>query len=126
MNHIVSRWHFRDADIHVEFMVSEIAEGNSGIYIHGNYEMQIFNSYGKQDLNEHADDGVAQEDDDDAAEEGRRALDLLPLEEEPEGPLQADDESEAAQKQDLENKSSLVNQKPGRSVPSDTVVILMT
>lgn len=54
VNHIVSRWHFRDADIHVEFMVSEIAEGNSGIYIHGNYEMQIFNSYGKQDLNEHA------------------------------------------------------------------------
>lgn len=53
VNHIVSRWHFRDADIHVEFMVSEIAEGNSGIYIHGNYEMQIFNSYGKQDLNEH-------------------------------------------------------------------------
>lgn len=53
VNHVVSRWHFRDADIHVEFMVSEVAEGNSGIYIHGNYELQIFNSYGKQELNEH-------------------------------------------------------------------------
>lgn len=53
VNHIVSRWHFRDADIHVEFNVSEIAEGNSGIYIHGNYELQIFNSYGKKDVSEH-------------------------------------------------------------------------
>jgi hypothetical protein len=46
VNHIVSEWHFRDADVHVEFMVSEIAEGNSGVYLHGNYELQIFNSYG--------------------------------------------------------------------------------
>ena len=92
---------------------------------HGSIELPEQNDE-SVDLNEHADDGVAQEDDDDAAEEGRRALDLLPLEEEPEGPLQADDESEAAQKQDLENKPILVNQKPGRSVPSDTVVFLMT
>lgn len=53
VNHIVSKWHFRDADIHVEFNVSEKAEGNSGIYIHGNYELQIFNSYGKTEITEH-------------------------------------------------------------------------
>ena len=53
VNHIVSKWHFRDADIHVEFMVSELAEGNSGIYIHGNYELQIFNSFGKKEVTEH-------------------------------------------------------------------------
>ena len=34
-------------------MVSDVAEGNSGIYIHGNYEMQIFNSFGKEEMNEH-------------------------------------------------------------------------
>lgn len=53
VNHIVSKWHFQDADIHVEFMVSETAQGNSGIYIHGNYEMQIFNSFGKKEITEH-------------------------------------------------------------------------
>jgi len=46
-NHIVSEIHFRDAEIHVEFMLPEKGQGNSGIYIHGNYEMQIFNSYEK-------------------------------------------------------------------------------
>lgn len=53
VNHIVSEWHFRDADVHVEFMVSEIAEGNSGVYLHGNYELQIFNSYGVASPTEH-------------------------------------------------------------------------
>ena len=53
VNHIVSKWHFQDADIHVEFMVSQIAEGNSGIYIHGNYELQIFNSFDKKEVTEH-------------------------------------------------------------------------
>ncbi len=48
-NHLVSQFHFRDADIHVEFMLPEGSKGNSGIYIHGNYEMQIFNSHGKAD-----------------------------------------------------------------------------
>ncbi|MDA1250372.1 MAG: DUF1080 domain-containing protein [Planctomycetota bacterium] len=47
-NHLVSRFHFRDADIHVEFMIAPTGSGNSGIYIHGNYEMQIFNSFGKE------------------------------------------------------------------------------
>jgi hypothetical protein len=47
-NHIVSSLHFRDADIHVEFQLPEQGSGNSGVYLHGNYEFQIFNSYGKQ------------------------------------------------------------------------------
>lgn len=46
-NHIVSKLHFKDADIHVEFMLAEKGSGNSGIYIHGNYEVQILNSFGK-------------------------------------------------------------------------------
>lgn len=49
-NHIVSLLHFRDADIHVEFMLPEQTDGNSGIYIHGHYELQIFNSLGKDEL----------------------------------------------------------------------------
>lgn len=47
-NHIVSQLHFRDADIHVEFMLPEKTSGNSGVYIHGNYELQIFKSFGKE------------------------------------------------------------------------------
>lgn len=43
-NHIVSQFHFRDADIHVEFKTNKGGAGNSGIYIHGNYELQIFNT----------------------------------------------------------------------------------
>jgi len=49
-NHIVSNWHFRDADIHVEFMLPAKGSGNSGIYIHGNYELQIIDSLGKDKL----------------------------------------------------------------------------
>jgi Domain of Unknown Function (DUF1080) len=52
-NHIVSKLHFRDADIHVEFKVDPKGEGNSGVYIHGNYEMQIFNSHGKAQPTDH-------------------------------------------------------------------------
>ena len=47
VNHIVSKLHFRDADIHVEFYINERGAGNSGVYIHGNYELQIINSFGK-------------------------------------------------------------------------------
>jgi len=47
-NHIVSKLHFRDAEIHVEFMVDPKGGGNSGVYIHGNYELQIYNSFGKK------------------------------------------------------------------------------
>jgi hypothetical protein len=45
-NHIVSTEVFRDADIHAEFVVDKQAEGNSGLYIHGLYEMQIYDSFG--------------------------------------------------------------------------------
>ncbi|MFO0866768.1 MAG: DUF1080 domain-containing protein [Gemmataceae bacterium] len=47
-NHIVSTLHFKDADIHVEFLLPEKGPANSGVYIHGNYEVQILNSFGKQ------------------------------------------------------------------------------
>ncbi len=45
-NHILSTEMFRDADIHAEFMVEKKAKGNSGLYIHGLYEMQILDSFG--------------------------------------------------------------------------------
>jgi hypothetical protein len=45
-NHILSTEVFRDADIHAEFVVDKQAEGNSGLYIHGLYEMQIYDSFG--------------------------------------------------------------------------------
>ena len=47
-NHIVSTTLFRDADIHAEFMTSPEAKGNSGLYLHGQYEMQIYDSFGVQ------------------------------------------------------------------------------
>ncbi len=49
-NHIVSKLHFRDADIHVEFMLPKRGSGNSGVYIHGNYELQILNSHGRDKI----------------------------------------------------------------------------
>ncbi|MBA2113941.1 3-keto-disaccharide hydrolase [Bremerella alba] len=51
-NHLVSKLHFRDADIHVEFKLPQKGTGNSGIYIHGNYELQIINSVGKEKLDQ--------------------------------------------------------------------------
>ena len=45
-NHAVSSVMFRDADIHVEFMVDEAAGGNSGLYLHGLYELQIADTAG--------------------------------------------------------------------------------
>jgi hypothetical protein len=45
-NHILSEARFQDADIHAEFMVDPRAKGNSGLYIHGLYEMQIYDSFG--------------------------------------------------------------------------------
>lgn len=47
MNHVVSTAVFRDADIHAEFVTSPEGEGNSGLYLHGLYEMQILDSFGK-------------------------------------------------------------------------------
>jgi hypothetical protein len=48
-NHIVSRLHFRDADIHVEFLLPAQGDGNSGVYIQAIYELQILNSLGVED-----------------------------------------------------------------------------
>lgn len=45
-NHIVSTELFQDADIHAEFVVDPRAHGNSGLYLHGLYEMQIYDSFG--------------------------------------------------------------------------------
>lgn len=55
--HIVSKYHFRDAQLHVEFMLPESSgpkkfTGNSGVYLHGHYELQIFDSFGKEDLDQ--------------------------------------------------------------------------
>lgn len=47
-NHIVSKLHFKDADIHVEFLLPDKKPANSGVYIHGHYEVQILNSFGKE------------------------------------------------------------------------------
>ncbi len=49
-NHILSKVRFRDADIHVEFQLPAKGSGNSGLYIHGHYELQIINSIGKEKL----------------------------------------------------------------------------
>jgi len=51
-NHIVSKLHFRDAHIHVEFMLPQKKSGNSGVYIHGNYELQIIKSHQKRNLSQ--------------------------------------------------------------------------
>ncbi len=51
-NHIVSSVVFQDADIHAEFMTSPQAKGNSGLYVHGHYEMQIYDSFGVEPTTE--------------------------------------------------------------------------
>ncbi len=48
-NNLVSRLHFRDAEVHVEFMLPPDGDGNSGVYLHGEYELQILNSAAKND-----------------------------------------------------------------------------
>lgn len=40
-NNLVSRVHFRDAVIHVEFLIPEGGDGNSGVFLQGKYELQI-------------------------------------------------------------------------------------
>jgi hypothetical protein len=44
---IYTREHFGDCQLHVEWMIPEenYGSGNSGIYLMGRYEVQIFNSY---------------------------------------------------------------------------------
>ncbi|MFM8709405.1 MAG: DUF1080 domain-containing protein, partial [Planctomycetia bacterium] len=57
-NHIVSRMVFRDADIHAEFLTSPVAKGNSGLYLHGHYEMQIYDSFGVEPPTEQDEGGL--------------------------------------------------------------------
>lgn len=57
---IVSDYQFSDAHIHVEFIIPDMpdctgqAKGNSGVYVHGCYEIQVLDSYGIE--NPHNDD----------------------------------------------------------------------
>lgn len=49
---IISKYEFGDAHIHVEFRCPDMpdctgqAKGNSGVYVHGCYEVQVLDSYG--------------------------------------------------------------------------------
>jgi len=45
---------FRDAQVHAEFATPQKGPGNSGLYFHGLFEMQIFNSYGSKSVDHHA------------------------------------------------------------------------
>jgi len=45
-NHVHSIDTFADADLHAEFVVDPLAHGNSGLYFHGWFEMQIYDSAG--------------------------------------------------------------------------------
>ena len=57
---IVSDYQFSDAHIHVEFRIPDMpdctgqAKGNSGVYVHGCYEIQVLDPYGIE--NPHNDD----------------------------------------------------------------------
>ena len=44
-NHLVSKFLFQDARVHAEFWLPDGWTGNSGLYFHGLYELQILNSY---------------------------------------------------------------------------------
>ncbi|MEQ8849175.1 family 16 glycoside hydrolase [Botrimarina sp.] len=44
-NHLVSKYLFQDALVHAEFWLPDGWTGNSGLYFHGLYELQILNSY---------------------------------------------------------------------------------
>ncbi len=51
---LVSRYEFGDAHIHLEFKIPHMPyargqwKGNSGVYVHGCYEIQILDSYGNE------------------------------------------------------------------------------
>ncbi len=48
---IISKAEHGDAQIHVEFNVPK--DSNSGVYIQGRYEVQVFDSFGKETIAEH-------------------------------------------------------------------------
>lgn len=45
---------FRDAQVHVEFATPKKGEGNSGLYFHGLFEMQIINMHGSNSVDTHS------------------------------------------------------------------------
>ena len=61
---IYSKFKFKDAHIHVEWMEPDMPEaegqwkGNSGVYIHGCYELQVLDSYGIEELYPHDCGGI--------------------------------------------------------------------
>lgn len=52
-NNLVSRLHFCDAEIELEFLQPRDTNGNSGVFLHGLYEIQILSTEGKQKLTKH-------------------------------------------------------------------------
>ena len=54
-SNLVSDRTFGDIELYLEFMVSK--GSNSGVYLQGSYEVQIFDSYGAQSALTHADGG---------------------------------------------------------------------
>jgi hypothetical protein len=48
---IISKAVHGDAEIHVEFVVPK--DSNSGVYVQGRYEVQVFDSFGKATVGEH-------------------------------------------------------------------------
>ena len=66
---LVSKKEFGDCELHVEFMVPK--GSNSGVYLMGRYEIQVFDSWGKDNV-EHSDcGGIYQRWKDDKGFEGR-------------------------------------------------------
>ncbi|MFM7076425.1 MAG: DUF1080 domain-containing protein [Planctomycetaceae bacterium] len=51
-NHVHTVDLFEDADLHAEFVVHPRAQGNSGLYFHGWFEMQIYDSHGVDPVTE--------------------------------------------------------------------------
>lgn len=51
-NHVHSIDTFQDADVHAEFVVDAKERGNSGLYLHGWFEMQIEDSFGVDPVTE--------------------------------------------------------------------------
>jgi hypothetical protein len=49
-----TKLHFRDAQVHAEFATPKRGPGNSGLYFHGLWELQIYNSYGSKSLDKHS------------------------------------------------------------------------
>lgn len=55
---LVTKAEFGDAEIHIEYCVPK--DSNSGVYIMGRYEVQIFDSFGKSAIGEHDNGAIYQ------------------------------------------------------------------